>query len=83
MKKTLITITLLSCITLQAQSTKTTMTEEELIQKIMMMGKKIENQKAKTIKIESKTKAIKEKTRQLEKLEETVDKVAKKLGVNN
>ncbi len=51
------------------------MTDEELIAKIMGLDKKIDDEQQKQEKIKAKTKA-------LEKLEKTVDKLAKTLQVD-
>lgn len=76
MKKLLLT-TLLSIIfiTTQINAKETIKTDEELIAEFMKLDKQIEQEKIKQNQALEKTKA-------LEKLEKTVDKLANKLGVN-
>lgn len=77
--KPLLSILLISLLSTSLLSNETKkeiqMTDEEFLKQFMQLDQEVEEAKI-------KTKAMKEKTKELEKLEKTVDELAQTLGID-
>jgi len=74
--KSILLIFIFSISLISAEKNPNSMSEEELLNEIMKMEEDIKVEKEKTT-------ALKKKTKDIKKLGETVDKVAKKLGIED